>query len=55
MDKDFEHYRMYLRIYGLMLIMATDDDEFVEQLVRGEAEGVLMQAVRERIENSPRH
>jgi hypothetical protein len=53
MDKNIAHYRMYLRIYGLLLISAADDDELVGQLVRGEAEGVLMQAVRDRIENSP--
>lgn len=55
MDKDHDHYRMYLRIYGLLLIVAADDDEFVAQLVRGEAEGAMMKAVRDRIEGSPRY
>lgn len=53
MDNEFDHYRTYLKIYGLMFIMAADDEEFVGQLIRGETSGALMQAVRDRIQNSP--
>lgn len=56
MDKArIEHYRMYMKIYGYMMMELADDDEEILRLIIGDDLGPLLFALRERIEDSPRY
>ena len=49
-----EHYRAYMNIYACMIIELAVHDEEIIKFINGSDElGLLMQGLRERIENSP--
>ena len=53
--KTMNHYRTYMKIYGLMIVMLADSDEEVLKLINDEHSGPLLEGLRDRIENSPRY
>lgn len=54
MDKRrLEHYRIYMKIYGAMIVELADHDEEIAKIIDGDDLGGLLTAPRERIENSP--
>ena len=52
-DEKLDHYRFYMKIYGLMILELADDNEEIPKLIKGENFGPLMVALKDRIENSP--
>lgn len=46
------HYKIYLKIYGSMLMYLAEDDSEVIKIINNEELDSILKAVRERIEDS---
>ena len=53
-EEKFDHYRTYLKIYGLLIMELADSNSEILKLIHGKNLSPFMIALRERIENSPR-
>lgn len=54
MDKArINHYRIYVKLYGYLIMELADHDEEIQKLIVGDNLGVLLLALRDRIETSP--
>ena len=48
-----EHYRIYMKTYGVLIMQLADSDKEVQKIIDGEDLGQLLVALRQRIEDSP--
>lgn len=56
MDKMvIEHYRLYMKLYGCLIMELADNDEEIVRLIVGDNLGPLLLGLRDRIESSPNY